>query len=49
MDDMHAWYHNQPPKLVPRGEVGSFLMSDSIVALKKAVNKERPGRTQFGG
>jgi hypothetical protein len=48
IDDMHAWHHGQPTKVVPRGEVGSFMLVDSVVAIKKAGRNQKPGHIELG-
>lgn len=48
IDDMHAWYHLDDEKQVRRDELGSLLIADSIVVIKKAARSYRPGRVVTG-
>jgi len=48
IDDMHARYHGQPEGLAAYSQLGSILMTDSIVAIKK-VNRPPTGHLWVGG
>jgi hypothetical protein len=47
IDDMHARYHAQPEELAGHAELGSILIADSIVAIKK-VNRLPTGHLMVG-
>lgn len=48
MDDMHGWYHQEPPILADKSEVGAIHFYDSIVVIEKVV-RPPPAQLYMGG
>ena len=48
IDDMHAWYHSEDERWAARDEIGSILVADSIVAIKKCERRPPPGHVWVG-
>lgn len=49
IDDMHAWYHTEDEGWASRDEIGSILIADSIVAIRKtSAPLPLPGRVTVG-
>ncbi|MFN3511943.1 MAG: class I SAM-dependent methyltransferase [Phenylobacterium sp.] len=48
IDDMHAWYHTEDERWAGRDEIGSILIADSIVALRKVQRRPAPGHVWVG-
>lgn len=48
VDDLHGFYHDAGQRFVPRDEIGSVQMFDSIVVIAK-VNRLSPGHYIVGG
>jgi hypothetical protein len=45
IDDMHAWYHNNPVTTPAKTDIGAIHMYDSIVVIEKR-HRQQPGHIQ---
>jgi len=48
IDDMHGWYHSEDERFAARDEMGSILIADSIVAIRKVDRRPTPGHVWMG-
>jgi hypothetical protein len=47
IDDMHAWYHDNPTMSPAKTEVGAIHVYDSVVVIEKSIRRQ-PGHIQVG-